>query len=595
MGNDAPNARGTCMAQAGEEGRASKTRRGERPRRSSSASGASRTFGLARLRTAADVLLHARTPDERVWRWFWPILALAFAVRAAVALSGDFFIHADEIMQHLEQGHRLAFGNGVIYWEFFYGGRSWLLPGLIAGMLKLFDAAGFGQPAWYVDGVKLIFCGISLLIPAGMYFFARRHFNETTARTALLAGAFWYELVVCAHKPMTEFVATALLLALLALCLPFPHARAGPQWLGAFLAVLAASVRMQYAPLALALLGLCFLRARKSAKMQLVLAATMLVLAVGLFDAVTWDSGFFHSFRTNFDFNLKVDYMDSYQWGNSQYLMWLLYTGGGLSALCAVMALRDPRRYGFLLILVILILLAHSVQPRKEYRFVFVVAPLWLLIGADIVTRLAAHPPVRSSMRPSGNAWRPLWTYGTAGTLFAVVSLAGTMSATSRFARDRGPLFDAYRYLAAAPGVEAVWQADHWYLDTPGYYYLHRRIPFYDRKTGRANNLHEDAETLHASVSHIVTGDPNSAFPGYALEREFGDVRILRRDRNETPVRQWQDFTPTVIMDFAHRTMRQVDPDAPPPPANFGIRFVSRKERRFNQSEQNEGMADSPA
>lgn len=56
-------------------------------------------------------------------------------MRAAVALSGDFFIHPDEIMQYLEQGHRLAFGNGVVYWEFFYGARSWLLPGLIAGVL----------------------------------------------------------------------------------------------------------------------------------------------------------------------------------------------------------------------------------------------------------------------------------------------------------------------------------------------------------------------------------------------------------------------------------------------------------------------------
>ena len=518
-------------------------------------------------------------------------------MRAAVALSNDFFIHPDEIMQYLEQGHRLAFGNGVVYWEFFYGARSWLLPGLIAGVLKLFDVAGFGQPAWYVGGVKLTFCAISLLIPVGMYFFARRHFDETAARAALLAGAFWYELVVCAHKPMTEFVATALLLALLALCLPFPHVRAGAgsQWLVAFLAVLTASVRMQYAPLALALLSLWFLRTGKSGKVQLVLAATVLVLAVGLFDAVTWDAGLFHSFRTNFDFNLKVDYMDSYRWGNSQYLMWLLYAGGGLSALCAIMALRDPRHYGFLLVLVILILLAHSVQPRKEYRFVFVVVPLWLLIGAGIVTRLAAHPPVRSSMRPFGNARRSLWIYWTAGTLFAVVSLAGTTSATSRFARDRGPLFDAYRYLAAAPGVKAVWQVDHWYLDTPGYYYLHRRIPFYDRKTGRANNLHEDVEALHASVSHIVTGDPNLAVPGYTPEREFGDVRILRRDRNEIPVRQWQDLTPTVIMDFADRTMRQVAPDAPPRPVNFGIRFVSQKERRFNQSKQNEGMANSQA
>ena len=94
-----------------------------------------------------------------------------------------------------------------------------LVPGLVAGVLKLFDIVGLGQPFWYVGGVKLVFCAISLLIPAGMYFFALRwHFGETSARVALLMGAFWYELVGFAHKPMTEFVATALLVSLLALC-----------------------------------------------------------------------------------------------------------------------------------------------------------------------------------------------------------------------------------------------------------------------------------------------------------------------------------------------------------------------------------------
>ena len=77
---------------------------------------------------------------------------------------------------------------------------------------------GLGEPFWYVGGVKLMFCAFSLLIPVGMYFFARRHFGELSARVALLAGAFWYELVGFAHKPMTEFVATALLMALLVLC-----------------------------------------------------------------------------------------------------------------------------------------------------------------------------------------------------------------------------------------------------------------------------------------------------------------------------------------------------------------------------------------
>ena len=128
---------------------------------------------------------------EPVWRLFPFVLALAFAVRVAVALFGDFLLHPDEVIQYLEPAHRAAFGNGIGYWEQFHGARPWLLPGFIAGLLTGFAAIGWDQPAWYVPAVNLVFCLISLGIPAGMYFFA--------------------------HKPMPSFVATALLLPLLAL------------------------------------------------------------------------------------------------------------------------------------------------------------------------------------------------------------------------------------------------------------------------------------------------------------------------------------------------------------------------------------------
>ena len=602
------------MAKAKREGRTRKTRRGERSRpggRASPASSKPRERGWARLRSALDaapgVLLHPRTPTEPVWKLLWPVLALAFAARAAVALSGDFLLHPDELMQYLEQGHRLAFGNGILYWEFFYGARSWLTPALIAGVLTLFDAAGLGQPSWYVGGVELAFCAISLLIPAGMYFFARRHFDEAAARVALLAGAFWYELVGFAHKPLTGFTATALLMALLALCMRPPH-RDGPAaaWLAAFLAVLAAAVRMQYAPLALALLGLYFLRAGQGAapgkgvtgtRTQLVLASGVFVLAVGIFDALTWDGGLFHSYLTNLRFNVALSGVsgasDSPAW---QYLWWLALAGAGLGALCAVAALRDLRRYGFLLSLIALVLILHSAQAHKEYRFIFVVVPLWLLVGAGVVARLAwpaaLATPAAPDARAAGTGRTPVRVYGVAGAVFAGVSLAGILNSLPwqhevyegaytpqgiviRFLRDQDPVFPAYRYLAEAPGVEAVWHVDRHYHSLPGYYYLHRKIPFYDVATGYGSNLHEDPETIRASASHLVSGNPDLSVPGYTLEKAFGGIRILRREGDEPPIRRWRDFTPTITGELDHRLMRGIDPDAPSPPANLGIRFAA--------------------
>ena len=75
-------------------------------------------------------------------------------------------------------------------------------------------------------------------------------------------------------------------------------------------------------------------------------------------------------------------------------------------------------------------------------------------------------------------------------------------------------------------------------------------------------------------MSHIVSAAPGFSVPGYSLEKQFGDVRILRRDRKEPPVRVWLDHLPVVVTSNKKRIMRQVDPDGPTPPDNYGIRFA---------------------
>ena len=540
-----------------------------------------------RLRATLELLLHPSPPEERPWKYLLPVLALAFVARAAIALSGDFVLHPDEIMQYLEPAHRLVFGNGVTYWEYFYGARSWLVPGLVAGVLKLFDIVGLGQPFWYIGGVKLAFCAISLLIPAGMYFFARSHFGETAARVALLMGAFWYELVGFAHKPMTEFVATALLMSLLALCVRPASDRLRVVLTVAVLSVLVAAIRVQYAPLALIVLGLFFLQTGK--KMQLVLAAAAVFVAVGVFDAITWDGSLFHSYVVNIRVNFALGDLrvgESPAW---QFLYWLLIANMGLVALC-VLALPDLRRYGLLLALIALTLLIHSAQSHKEYRFIFVVIPLWLLIAADFAVWFASRASKGRSRMSLGPASLAL------AAAFAAISLAGILNALPNqdrvyraysretgivgFLRNQDPIFAAYRYLASAPGISAVWQVDRPYFNLPGYYYLHRTIPFYDANTGRlifADQEEIELEAITSAVSHILTADPNTSVPGYSVEKEFGDLRILRREADEPAIREWQEYAPTVAGGSFTKVLRQLYPDAPAPPPNAGIRFADER------------------
>ena len=535
--------------------------------------------GLPRQPLSLNFLLHPRNPEEPVWKYLPLLLVLGFIARAAVALLGDFVLHPDEIMQYLEPAHRLVFGNGISHWEYFYGARSWLVPGAVAFVIKLFDLVGLGKPFWYVGGVKLFFCAVSLLIPAGMYFFARRHFSETAARIALVAGTFWYELVAFAHKPMTEFTATAMLMAAFALCLRDPEEKSSGrnEILVGILALLAAAVRLQYAPLALFPLGVLLVRTRR--KIRLVLVAVAILLAVGIFDALTWNGGLFHSYLTNLRFNFLIGqvFADSPSY---QFLLWLLLAGGGLSLLCVATALIDLRRYGFVLAAVAVVVLTHSLQTQKGYRFIFAVIPLWLLVGSDIVARLA------------GRAVRTRLITGVAVAGFTLVSLGGILNALpyqdhiyrfyglagigpGDFVRSRDPIFSAYRYLSRAPDIGAVWHVDRFYSDLPGYYYLHKKIPFYDGVRGPA--IFKDLETVFSSVTHIVSENPGISLPGYSLEREFGSVRILRRDRDEPEVRKWENYNPIVVSDRLQLIIKQAVPDATSPPPNSGIRFAARK------------------
>ncbi|MDE0225575.1 MAG: hypothetical protein OXP28_10605 [Gammaproteobacteria bacterium] len=523
--------------------------------------------------TVIESYLHPHAEAGKIWRHLPLVLALAFLARATVALSGDFTLHPDEIFQYLEPAHRLVFGNGVTYWEYFYGARAWFVPGLVAGVLKLFDLVGLGEPHWYVGGVELVFCAVSLTIPAGMYFATRSHFGETAARVALLAGAFWYELCGFAHKPMTEFVATGLLLLTLWIATRPGRIGLAAGLCGVLLTLLAAAIRLQYAPVAVVLFAIVLLRSKP--RSALLLAAGALVLAVGAFDAATWDAGLFHSYVTNIRFNLAIDPLRAGESPAWQYVAWLVTAHGGLSVLCVIAAAFAPRRYALLLALVALIVGIHSLQAHKEYRFVFAAVPLLMMIGADLAVRLHRR-----------GGWGHAGAFA-AGAAFACVSAAGILNALPNqesvyraWSKETGhvvflgtragqdPIFAAYRYLADAPRVGAVWQADRPYYNTPGYYHLHRDIPLYDLHTGQRFVRMLPA----AMVTHIVTTDTDAHFPDFSEERRFGTVRVLGA-RADTPVPRWRQHVPVLVSTGQFNLLRKTDPHTPFRPVDSGIQF----------------------
>ena len=505
------------------------THRSSAPRPSTSRSSARRSSSkgvgvLAAASSRMRAILHMSEPSGRRWKFLPHILALAFLLRALTALAGDFVIHPDEVMQYLEPAHKAAFGAGVSYWEFFYGARSWLTPGAVAVVLSAADAVGLGRPAFYIPLVKLLFCALSLLIPLGMYVFGRRHFGETAGRVALLLGAFWYELAVFAHKPMTEFTATALLFAMLALLRATPSNEARAAGLG-LLAVLIAAIRIQYAPAAGLILLAEFIRVDSRAKVAMTGAAAAGVFALGLFEKITW-GGWFHSYLVNVRMNLIVGAARGGETTFWQFPIWLALASGGLAVVALASGVAGWRRRGWILLLALTILLPHMTQNHREYRFVFAAIPLWLLLLADFSAH-GAFPAVWE--KANWREWRrPAACFGMA----ALFSLAGILNLppwlsprfdpnsenrlnhlyrsfsveTGRvgFLRGHDPHFKIYRALAADDSVEGVLETTRPYFGTGGYYYLHRSAPFYDAASWR--ELFSSPAEVRRYASHVIAG-----------------------------------------------------------------------------------------
>ena len=85
-----------------------------------------------------------------------PILLLAaLALRVGNVWTQLYVVFSDETFQYFEQGHRLAFGSGVLPWEFQDGIRSWLLPGLLAGLMRL-TATFSDDPLLYVRATRVL-------------------------------------------------------------------------------------------------------------------------------------------------------------------------------------------------------------------------------------------------------------------------------------------------------------------------------------------------------------------------------------------------------------------------------------------------------
>jgi hypothetical protein len=425
--------------------------------------------------------------------------------------------HADEIFQTQEPAHRLAYGYGVVTWEWRRGIRSSVFPAFLAGVMRATDWMSSGSKG-YLRGIAIV---LSLMSLASVWFgfaWAKRAGGTEAAIIAAGACATWYELVYFAPKALTEVVATDALLP--GLYLGMYGESLGEKkrmFLAGIFCGLAMSLRMHLAP-AVAFVALYFCY-RNWRKRTLPLAAGLLfpVVAFGLADAITWPYPFYS--YVNY---IWADFTEGgHHFGT---LPWFWY----LEMLCAHLGpiaffvLMGLRRSPFLGWVALIILLPHSCFPHKEVRFLCPLVPLEITLAALGIMEVV---PAFNIRRKSPLTSRAIVVSGLA---FCVLSSC-LLIRQFNWSRDSGGLV-AFDHLSQDATLCGLGLYRTYWADTGGYTHLHKNVPIVLLQ--QASEIEEDSQSFNALITY---GNLTGPKDGFELAECWNDVCLYRRPGPCTP------------------------------------------------------------
>jgi hypothetical protein len=439
--------------------------------------------------------------DRRAWRALGTLAALALALRIGVAVALPSVAHPDEVFQYLEAAHRWAFGYGVETWEYRIGTRSWLLPGLIGIVMRIADALA-PSPEGYVVATQAVLAAASLAVVATAFLWGLRTHGQAGAVVAGGCAALWCDLVFFAAKPLTEVLAGHLLVPALYL-VRFVGERSARRFaVAGVLFGLVLVLRIHLAP-AIGVAALYAARGEVRGRwLPMAAGGAAVVVLAGLLDRITWS----YPFQAQFlNFWVNVVEGKANQFGVEKWT-WYAAMFAHVWAWAIVpmaAALLVARREALLVLVALAILVAHSAVAHKEYRFLFPLIPIAVLLfglgTAEAVRRLA-------TARPAAFAAAALAAW--AATSFAVAQRPAFASYFEDFAWK----MQVFARLGRMPDLCGLALFRVHFTDTPGYTWLHRDVPIIviesaadiPRLAPFANYVLTDARSLPADPAYAV-------------------------------------------------------------------------------------------
>lgn len=441
------------------------------------------------------------SPDPRII--LAGLLALALALRLFTVWTQVHGFHADETFQYLEQGHRLAFGSGLIPWEFFDGIRSWLLPGLIAVVMRAVSLLT-SEPLAAVRVVRSLCAVLSLGVVYGAFRVARTRDGLVGAALAGFVAAVWFESIFFSSAVMTEMIAAHV--GLLAICLGDGRpASSSPGRLMAIGALfgLAVYLRFHYAP-GLAVAALWQYRRAWRQWGWLLAGATAVFLPLGgVLDLLTWGRPFqtiWLNLQRNVMEGVAAEFSEEPVTYYVRWIWWMWQPAIVLVPLIVMGAIRMPA----LGLAAATVLLTHSLIAHKEYRLIyFVLASAPVLIGL-------------------GGAWlvRQRWALaaGLAALIGGLSLAAGNTGLMATRWQQNGPNLMTFVAAHEQPdlcGISVEWVVRY---NSGGYTYLHRDVPiFYSEAASRSK---APVNPLLTRSAVILNGVPVRQLPGMSFAQD---------------------------------------------------------------------------
>ena len=436
---------------------------------------------------------HPPTADDtRCALWLLlAALAAGAALRGWLALTDTGIAWPDEIYQSLEPAHRLVWDRGWVALEFREGLRTWVLPGLVAGLLEAFRGLGLSRPALYVPAAKLVFAAVGVATAWATARLARRMGAGPMESAA--AGALWAlaaPAIYFAPRGLSEPLSAFPVTLGLAWALPAGASRR-ERVLGASLLGFAVLLRLQDALVCVALVGAWLARRRWRESAEVVAVLVGWALLLGLLDRLTW-GGWFHSAVAYWRYNWVQGRGALFGASPPGYYLRTLWTS--MPTVAAVMipaVLLGTVRAPALAATVALFLGVHSAIPHKELRFILPVLPAAMAlagVGLSVAaTRVGRRLPVGLALLAaviSGARFHTL----TFGDLGAYEGQRDGVSAYEDFAPVNRLLLVASE-LPQLCGLKVEATLIAW---AGGYTYFHRDAPMYSHLGPPRGSRHYD-------------------------------------------------------------------------------------------------------